>query len=304
MTFGIFCAFWVFIDGVDRASTNRHGGPLRLKVMETYAMGYSVDELERLMFQARLLRPMTERLLRGAGIGPGMRVLDVGSGAGDVALLAAELVGPTGSVTGIDRDARSVVLAGHRADAQGLRWAGFRHVAVEEFTDGGPFDAVVGRYVLVHQDDPAAFLAAAARNVRPGGVIAFHELDFTQAGPDSVPEVPAWEQAIGWQKRAIAAATSHADAGSRLLRHFTAAGLPEPQVHGEFMTGGGPASPLYRYAAEAVRTLLPVLTRIGVAADEIGIETLEDRLRAAVVQAGAQITTGAPQYLATARTAA
>jgi 2-polyprenyl-3-methyl-5-hydroxy-6-metoxy-1,4-benzoquinol methylase len=270
--------------------------------MTTYAMGYTARELDRLMFQSRLLRPMTERLLRGAGIGPGMRVLDVGCGAGDVGLLAAELVGPAGSVTGIDRDARSVAVAGQRADAQGLTWARFRPAAVEEFAGDGPFDAVVGRYVLVHQADPAAFLRAAARNVRPGGVIAVHELDFSRPGPDSAPEVPAWEQAITWQKRAIAAATTHADAGSRLLSHFAAAGLPPPQVHGEFMTGGGPASPLYRYAAEAVRTLLPVLARIGVPAEEIGIETLEARLRSAVVDAGAQVTTGAPQYLAAVAT--
>lgn len=264
-------------------------------------MGYARHEQERLMFQARLLRPMTERLLRRAGIEPGMRVLDVGTGAGDVALLAAELVGPGGSVTGIDRDARSVALAGHRAGSQGLTWARFRHATVAEFAGAGSFDAVVGRYVLVHQADPAAFLRTAARHVRPGGVIAFHELDFTQPGPASAPEVPAWEQAIAWQKRAIAAAITHADAGSRLLRHFAAAGLPEPVVHGEFMTGGGPASPLYRYAAEAVRTLLPVLARIGIPAREVGIETLEARLRSAVVRAGAQITTGAPQYLAAAR---
>lgn len=265
-------------------------------------MGYAQHELDRLIFQAELLRPMTERLLRGAGIGPGMRVLDVGSGAGDVALLAAELVGPAGSVTGVDRDARSVALAGHRAAGRGLTWARFCHAKAEEFCAEGSFDAVVGRYVLVHQADPAAFLRAAARHARPGGVIAFHELDFTQPGLASSPEVPEWEQAIAWQKRAIAAAARHAGAGSRLLCLFADAGLPQPRVYGEFMTGGGPDSPLYRYAAEAVRTLLPVLARIGVPAGEIGIETLESRLRAAVVGAGAQITTGAPQYLAATRT--
>jgi 2-polyprenyl-3-methyl-5-hydroxy-6-metoxy-1,4-benzoquinol methylase len=105
--------------------------------VETYAMGYTQHELERLMFQARLLRPMTEWLLRSAGIEPGMRVLDVGSGAGDVALLAAELVGSSGSVTGIDRDVRSVGLAEHRAKSAGLTWAEFREVPVEEFASGG-----------------------------------------------------------------------------------------------------------------------------------------------------------------------
>ncbi len=47
---------------------------------------------------------MTERLLIDAGIGPGMRVLDVGCGRGDVALLAAKMVGAQGEVVGIDRD--------------------------------------------------------------------------------------------------------------------------------------------------------------------------------------------------------
>ena len=63
---------------------------------------------------------MTARLLRDAGIRPGMHVLDVGSGAGDVSLIAAELVGPSGSVIGVDRDGPSVELAGRRARAAGL----------------------------------------------------------------------------------------------------------------------------------------------------------------------------------------
>jgi 2-polyprenyl-3-methyl-5-hydroxy-6-metoxy-1,4-benzoquinol methylase len=269
--------------------------------METYVMGYSQHESERLMLQARVLRPMTERLLRGAGIGPGMRVLDLGSGAGDVAMLAAELVGPHGSVIGIDRDAPSVALAEHRAMSAGLTWAEFRAVSAEEFAEDWAFDAVIGRYVLVHQANPAAFLKAAARNVRVGGVIAFHELDITPAGPVSMPEVPAWDQTVAWIKRALAATVTHYDVGGRLLSHFAEAGLPQPELRGEFVAGGGSDSPLYPWMAETARTLLPVLARIGVPADEIGIETLEARLRTAVVEAGAQVTIGVGQYLATTR---
>jgi hypothetical protein len=52
-----------------------------------YVLGRSIHEYERLMLQGRLLRPYTEKFFRAAGLVPGMRVLDVGSGVGDVALL-------------------------------------------------------------------------------------------------------------------------------------------------------------------------------------------------------------------------
>jgi 2-polyprenyl-3-methyl-5-hydroxy-6-metoxy-1,4-benzoquinol methylase len=274
--------------------------PSILNIMETYAMGYSQDEAERLMFQAGLLRPTTERLLRRAGIGPGMRVLDVGSGAGDVALLAARLVGPAGTVTGIDRHPGSVDLAAHRARLAGLTWVEFRAATMEEFAGDGSFDAVVGRYVLIHQDDPAALLKAAAQHVRPGGAIAFHELDVTAATSNSNPEVQVWEQTMTWLMQGAAAGCRHYDAGSRLTGYFAAAGLPEPEIHGEFWAGGGPGSPLYRWAADTTRTMLPLLTRIGVPADEVCVETLESRIRSAVVAAGAQVKVF-PQYTALAR---
>src|SRR6476660_5273271 len=58
-----------------------------------YAMGYDDRERRRLQLQASIINPVTEQLLRRAGLGVGMRVLDVGSGVGDVAILAARIVG-------------------------------------------------------------------------------------------------------------------------------------------------------------------------------------------------------------------
>ena len=73
-----------------------YNGAMSSPTASNYVLGQSVHEYERLMLQARILRPYTEKFFRAAGLAPGMRVLDVGSGMGDVALLSADIVGPGG----------------------------------------------------------------------------------------------------------------------------------------------------------------------------------------------------------------
>jgi Protein-L-isoaspartate(D-aspartate) O-methyltransferase (PCMT) len=67
----------------------------------SYLLGSTDAEHQRLIRQAAMLDPITERFLRDAGVGPGQRVLDLGSGLGDVSMLAARLVGHLGAVIGI-----------------------------------------------------------------------------------------------------------------------------------------------------------------------------------------------------------
>src|SRR5262245_10506339 len=162
-----------------------------------YILGHTDREVRRLRLQADILRPVTERLLRGAGVRPGMRVLEVGCGAGDVSMLAADLVGPSGAVVGIDASREVVAVASGRARAAGCRQLTFEESPVESFAGAGCFDVVVGRYVLVHQVDPAAFLSRVAGLVRPGGVVAFHELNI-DSGFRSLPAVPLWQQTGEW----------------------------------------------------------------------------------------------------------
>jgi len=76
-----------------------------------YAFADRAHEQRRLASQAELFDPLTERVFRAAGLGNGMRVLDLGSGAGDVAMLAARLVGREGEVVGMERDPEAVASA-------------------------------------------------------------------------------------------------------------------------------------------------------------------------------------------------
>ena len=85
-----------------------------------YVLGHAPSELQRLMAQSQFWGEQTLEVLVRAGISRGMRVLDLGTGAGDVALLAASLVGETGSVLGIDRAEASVDAATRRAGEMGV----------------------------------------------------------------------------------------------------------------------------------------------------------------------------------------
>jgi len=113
-----------------------------------YLLGSSDREHERLVRQAARIAPLTERFVREAGIGPGQRVLDVGSGVGDVALLAARLVGPTGEVVGVERDPRSVAGARRRVTEADYRNVSFTESDIAQISSNKPFDAVVGRFIL------------------------------------------------------------------------------------------------------------------------------------------------------------
>src|SRR5262245_46736689 len=133
-------------------SSNTHGRAV------DYELGHGARELERLDYQAELVGPFTREVFREAGICPGMRVLDVGSGAGHVALLVAELVGSAGEVVGTDKAAAAVAAAQARAKARALHQVSFREGDPTAMTFERPFDVVVGRYVLMFQADPVAML--------------------------------------------------------------------------------------------------------------------------------------------------
>jgi ubiquinone/menaquinone biosynthesis C-methylase UbiE len=254
-----------------------------------YVLGHSQDEIRRLIDQAEILRPITERLLRSAGIEQGMRVLDLGCGAGDVSMLAGKLVGPSGSVVGIDPNADVLAVARARAQADGLLHVTFAEASVGTFSEFRSFDLVVARYVLTYQVDPVAFLRTAARFATPGGILALHEFMLDRP-VHSRPHVALWQQTADWLMTTFRGAAPSWDAAARLIEHFSSAGLPQPELFSEIPVGGGVDAPHYAWLAGVARTLLPRMVKTGVVtAETIAIDTLESRLRSAVVDARSQV---------------
>ena len=251
-----------------------------------YLMGRTDAETQRLLRQAQLYGPITRRLLVDAGVGQGMRVLDVGSGAGDVALLVAELVGPTGAVVGIDTNAAILEVARHRVEAAG--WANVTFVEGDVRTAAGEelFDAVVGRFVLFWVRDPVAVLRACIARLRPGGPLVFQEHDVLDpAWYRAYPTSRASEPHDEWgghvlQQQGVDLATAY-----RLYGDYLEAGLSDPQMRYEAPIGGGPGWVGYEARADHARRLAPLIVEAGLAtAAELDTETLADRLRAELVE--------------------
>ena len=158
-----------------------------------YVMSHTDRERRRLVLQASVINPFTSSFLRDAGIAKGMRVLDLGCGVGDVSLIAAQLVGEHGSVSGIDIDPEALTIAERRASDEELTHVRFQRADLGSFKPERPYDAVVGRNILIHTLDPVALLSRAQRFVNPGGIVAFQEFDLSFFGP-RFDGMPSWTQ--------------------------------------------------------------------------------------------------------------
>jgi SAM-dependent methyltransferase len=206
--------------------------------IDSYVMGSNPHETARLQKQAALYEPSTRHLFRQAGLRPGMRVLELGSGAGDVAMLAAELVGPSGQVVGVDRDPAVLQTARERAQARGLTQVTFVESALEELTVEGAFDAIVGRLVLIYVADPSALLRRLVTRLRGPSIVAFQDLDWG-IGPVCTVRSPLLEKLWYWVPEMFRRAGLNPRAGMSLRETFIHAGLPNPSMHIDAPTGGG-----------------------------------------------------------------
>ena len=255
-------------------------------VAQTYTMGRSESETRRLMLQAELLNPYMRRFLIDAGVSAGMKVLDLGCGPGDVAFLAADLVGETGSVVGIDMNPAVVSVARSRAAEAGRANVSFVEGDCRSASLPGDFDAVIGRFVLLYTGDVTSTLQSVLEHVRPGGIVAFAEpefscvLGFTEAGPSQLNRT-FW----GWANTTFVSSGSFPNMSLELYRAFNANGLGIPTMQVQAPLGGGEGWAGIPWAVESIRSIQPLMEQYGIiSASELDLDTLGDRLQAEAAQ--------------------
>ena len=240
-----------------------------------YALGSTAAEHERLIRQAAWLSAHTERFFRRAGIGRKQRVLDLGSGVGDVAVIAARLVGPAGEVVGAERDARSIARAADRIRELGLKQVRFTQADVsnpQNLPIEHPFDAAVGRYILMFLRDPVSVLRNVSSVVRPGGVIAFQEPSWASF-LGACANLPLWRASAALMVDTFNRTGANTQMGPDLAAAFVRAGLPEPETQTDTLIGAE------RWMPDVLQSLAPQIQALGLPLAQLGnLETLYQRL--------------------------
>lgn len=269
--------------------------------IDEYVLGNSAQEQERLKMQGKFLERWSEQFFLLAGLEPGMRVLDLGCGMGDVSLLAARLVGPSGHVTGIDRDPVIIEKARERVRDEGRdQQIELVQTDLFAFHANRSFDAVVGRYVLLFQTDPVAAIRHAAAQVRPEGILVFHEMDMANR-VQSYPHRTLFEEIYSLIAETFQRCGYWVDLGLQLTRLFLDAGLPWPTIKAEVPVGGEPGSFIYRWYTEVFRSILPRVEELGLGHEtDFKVDTLIARMEAEARIHGAQLI-GPLQFGAWAR---
>ena len=147
---------------------------------ERYVLATGAAGEERLAVVNEVHGPDTRAFLTKSGLRPGMRVADIGCGIGTISCWMAAQVGAHGSVAGVDISADQVVTARRRALDDGVDNVTFSSAsAYDTGLEANGFDLVFCRFVLMHLQRPEAALREMRSLLRPGGILAVEDGDFT-----------------------------------------------------------------------------------------------------------------------------
>jgi SAM-dependent methyltransferase len=207
----------------------------------------------------------------------------------DVAFQVAELVGPDGSVLGVEQDPAQIAVAGQRRDQLGLTNVEFRQGDARTFVADEPFDAAVCRLLLMHLPDAVDVLAHQMGNLRRGGV--FVAIDYDMGGVRALPQVDLYTRVGAWVAAGFAQAKADPFVGMRLPVYFQQAGYADVDSLGLQSYWAPTDARAAAYVVGVVRAMKPAILAAGVTTEEeMELDTLAQRLAEAIRAANAVYT--------------
>ena len=216
-----------------------------------YALANGAAAVRRLFVLQSVYEPTGRRILLQAGLKPGMHVADFGCGVGAATRMLGEMVGNSGSVTGIDISGEQVEQASAICRSAGLKNTDFQTAdACNTGLRSDSFDLVYCRFLLLHLTDPAACLREMRRVLRPDGIIVVEDGDLASAA--SVPPTALDAFADLFTRLAPLRGVNYSIANN-LFHLVKAAGFANPhiEIHQPAGTAGETAALLAMSVAEA-----------------------------------------------------
>jgi 2-polyprenyl-3-methyl-5-hydroxy-6-metoxy-1,4-benzoquinol methylase len=240
----------------------RRGMPAPRDRTIEYSLGNSQRETARLEAQASGMPSFMREFFIASGMQPGMRVLDLGSGAGDTSLAVRSVVGDAGRVLGIDVTPTSLARARERMAAAGFTNVTFLEADLaQDFALDGEFDAIVGTLVLMYLPQREDLLKTLMQKLTPGGIVAFGEIN-VDGGPSN-PASPTWDRLEAWWLRALIDNGTEVRMAMKLRALLTAAGFVD--IGGWTFLGeisrGSEALGAIRNRLAIGRSMLPLMRR-------------------------------------------
>jgi ubiquinone/menaquinone biosynthesis C-methylase UbiE len=225
----------------------------------------------------RLRDEFIRRLLADGGIEKGMRVLDVGCGAGDLSVIASELVGDGGEVVGCDRSEDALESARNAAEEKHLSAVKFIRADITELPAGiGTFDAMIGRRVLMYLSDAALGIGRLLPHLTANGTMIFQESD-RMASSFCSQSMPLHMKVQTWIWDTVTREGGNIRIGRQLYSLMKNAKLKILQMRAEAI--------LHTYESGSdlgwvAKMMTPRMISHGVVtAEEMDADTLEDRLQ-------------------------
>ena len=195
--------------------------------METNSSDYIItggkEGKDRLNILSDVLFNDTRSLLEVNGLTTGQSFLDLGCGGGNVAILAAQIVGDGGNVTGIDFDESIIELARQDAVSKGVNNVSFRTVSAYEISYNNEFNIVYARFLLSHLARPAEVLEKMLAAVKPGGKVIVEDIHFI--GHFCYPACEAFNRYVALYAASAQHNHQNADIGPSMVSLFRQAGI-------------------------------------------------------------------------------
>jgi ubiquinone/menaquinone biosynthesis C-methylase UbiE len=232
-------------------------------VRHDYVLGHSAEEYERLRRQGQLFEPVTRRLFHAIGLQPGWRCLDLGCGPGETMRLMGEIVGPSGEVTGLDRDAQAGREAIERLQATRTSRYRFIEANMESADDIGrePFDFTFARMALQFCRDPVAVLRRMYRWTKPGGYVAVQDLYVRTM--NLYPKLDVWSELMRVVVETCVRSGQDTEFAFKLPVYFVDAGIGTPDGT-DINLPMTSLEPFLAHHQALCRSLLPKAIELGV----------------------------------------